>query len=259
MSKTTKIVIAVLAVLVLAGGYGVYWFLKDDAPAEVNLADAVGSVTDDTESTATTAATDETTDDTSDSGSAAADGIEGTWTAQSDPAGFDVNAGEGTFVGFRIAEELSGIGQTTAVGRTPDVTGEITIEGTTLTEATFEADMTTIVSNDSRRNGRIQSALETGDFPTATFTLTDPVDLGDAAESGDPVTVTASGELTIHGVTTPVEIELQAQLTGGTIVVVGSLDPLVFSDYGVEVPRSGIVVSVADEGIVEVQLLLTRS
>jgi hypothetical protein len=45
-------------------------------------------------------------------------------------------------------------------------------------------------------------------------------------------------------------------LVNGTVVVVGSID-IVFSDYGVEVPRGAVVLSVDDHGIMEFQLLLT--
>ena len=64
------------------------------------------------------------------------------------------------------------------MGRTGDVTGDFTIEGTTVTEASFEVDLTTITTNESRRDGRVQDALETSRFPTATFTLTEPLDAG---------------------------------------------------------------------------------
>jgi hypothetical protein len=57
-------------------------------------------------------------------------------------------------------------------------------------------------------------------------------------------------------VTQTVQFPLEAQLIGGTVVVVGSLD-IVFSDYDVEVPDSQIVVSVEDNGVLELQFLLT--
>jgi hypothetical protein len=41
-------------------------------------------------------------------------------------------------------------------------------------------------------------------------------------------------------------------------VVVGSLD-ITFADFGVEVPDAQIVLSVEDHGILELQLLLTKS
>ena len=62
---------------------------------------------------------------------------------------------------------------------------------------------------------------------------------------------------TIHGVTLPVTFPLQAQRVGDTIVVVGQLD-VVFADYGVELPTAPIVLSLADNGIVELQLFFTR-
>ena len=73
-----------------------------------------------------------------------------------------------------MAEELVSIGSTTAVGRTPEVTGSITIEGTTLTAAEIVADLTQIVSNESRRESAIQRTLGTGANPNATFVLTTP-------------------------------------------------------------------------------------
>ena len=67
--------------------------------------------------------------------------------------------------------------------------------------------------------------------------LTSPIDLGDAATTGAKTAVTATGDLTVHGVTKSVAFPLEAQLTGNNIVVVGSLDVL-FSDFGVTAPTS---------------------
>ena len=41
--------------------------------------------------------------------------------------------------------------------------------------------MTAITTNESRRDDKVQSALDTDEFPTATFVLTEPIELGDAA------------------------------------------------------------------------------
>ena len=51
--------------------------------------------------------------------------------------------------------------------------------------ATFEVDLTKITTNQSQRDSRVQSALETAEFPTATFTLGAPVPLGADAASGE--------------------------------------------------------------------------
>jgi polyisoprenoid-binding protein YceI len=251
MSKTVKLVLAAVVAFAVVAGAGIWWFLRDDAPDEVDLAAAVESVA--------ASDVDDTTGTAAGADPVAEDGIEGTWAVDTDTGTFNFeDSASGSYVGFRIAEELSSIGSTTAVGRTPEVTGEITIEGTTLTAATFEADMTAITTNESRRDSRVQSALETGQFPAAAFVLTEPVDVGAGADSGSAVSVTAVGDLTIHGVTRSVAIPLQAQRTGSTIVVVGQLD-IVFADYDVQIPSSPVVVSVEDNGIVEVQLLFTRA
>jgi polyisoprenoid-binding protein YceI len=244
MSKTWKIVLAVTVVLVVAVGGGIWWFLRDDAPAEVNLDDAAASVT------TTTAGSSATT-------ASGPESIDGTWTVDDSSGSFDFETATGTFAGFRIKEELSSIGSTTAVGRTGAVTGTATIAGDTLTAATFDVDTRTFTTNATQRDSRVQSALETGRFPTATFTLTQPVSLGSGAATGSDVSVTAVGNFTLHGVTTPVEVPIQARLVDRTIVLVGSFD-ITFSDYGVSVPKAPIVLSVADTGTVEMQLLLTK-
>lgn len=250
MSTRAKVLVGVVVAVVAIGGAGLWWFLRDDAPAEVSLDAAVESVGDGTGdgSSATTAGDDPATD---------ADGIAGTWVVDIDTGSFDFESATGTFAGFRIEEELATIGSTTAVGRTGDVDGSITIDGTILTDATFEVDLTTLTTNEARRDDRVQSALDTTAFPTATFALSEPVELGEAAADGGPVQVTAPGELTIHGVTQPVEVPIEAQLVDGTIALIGSVE-LTFSDFDVTVPSSPIVLSVSDTGTLEVQLLLVR-
>ena len=245
MSNAKKLIIAAVVVAVVAAG-GIFWFLRDDSPDEVSLESALEQVT------TTTAAEGS---DTTEAGGPTDN--TGTWNLDTETGEFDYESATGTFAGFRITEELTSIGDTEAVGRTGDVTGTLTIDGTQAIEATFQVDLTTITTNESRRDDRVQSALETGEFPTATFTLTEPIELGDAVPTGEAVSVTAVGDLEIHGVTQPVEFALDAQVKDGTLVVVGSTE-ITFSDFGVAVPEAPIVVSVSDTGTVEVQLLFTR-
>ena len=186
MSSRAKVLIAAAVIVVALVGGGLWWFLKDDAPDEVSLEDAVSQVEDD-------AATSTTATDTSDA--PAADGIDGTWTIDTESGEFDLESATGTFAGYRVEEELSTIGSNTAVGRTGDVTGSFTIEGSAVTEAEFEVDLTGLASDSGLRDGQAQNALGTSEFPTATFTLTEPLELGDGAASGDPVEVTATGDL----------------------------------------------------------------
>jgi polyisoprenoid-binding protein YceI len=243
MRTPLKLVLAAVLVVAIVAGAGIWWFFKDDAPDEVSLDSAIESVT------TTTAG---------DVDASATEGVAGSWTVDAASGDFDFESATGTFAGFRIQEELASIGSATAVGRTGGVSGTMTIDGTTVTDATFEVDLTSITTNEQRRDDRVQEALETSQFPTATFTLTEPIELGDGADGGEPVQVTAVGDLTIHGVTKSIEMPIEAQLVDGTIVVVGSTD-ILFSDYGVEVPESQIVLSVEDHGVLELQLLLVKA
>ena len=232
------------------------WFLQDDAPDEVAIDSAAAQVG--AEANGADSADDDASDAPSETDPPAADSDpSGTWSVDTSIGEFSFADSTGTFVGFRVEEELSSIGSTTAVGRTPAVSGTLTIDGSTISEVSIEADMTSITTDDSRRDNRVQGALNTAENPTATFVLTEPITLDEAAFEGEAVTLDAVGDLTINGVTQAVTFPLQAQLVDGTIVVVGSLD-VVFGDYDVEVPSAPIVVSAADNGPIELQLFFTR-
>ena len=162
-------------------------------------------------------------------------------------------------MGYWVVEQLASIGANTAVGRTPNVTGSMTVAGTRITDATIDADLTALQSNDQRRDGQLrQHGLETSQFPTATFKLSSPIDLGTVPTDGQEVSVTAKGQLTLHGVTKDVEIPLKAKLSGDIVAVTGTL-PIVFADYGIVPPSSFIVLSIEDHGQMELQLFFTKS
>ena len=276
---------AIVVVLAVLAGVGIWWFFRDDAPPAVDLEIAVSSVADedrddeadpiaaptaaetDPEPTAAPAATESaavptvapSTDEAAiEPTEDVVDLVSGKWTVDTSIGEFSYEDSTGTFVGFRVDEELASIGSTTAVGRTPVVSGSISIDGETVTSVTVEADMAAITTNDSRRDRPVQQALDTANFPTATFTLTEPIDLGSDPASGDPIATTAVGELTVHGITHSVEIALEAQLVNDIVVVIGTTE-VVFADYDVAVPRVPIVLSAEDHGIVELQLFFTRS
>ena len=162
---------------------------------------------------------------------------------------------EGSFAGYRVNEVLRNQ-DITVTGRTEDVTGELTVESLSLTEATITVDVAGIATDEGARDAYFRgTAMQADEFPTATFRLTEPV-LIEAPVAGVTQTVSAVGELTLHGVTRPVTVDLQAALTGAGGQVVGSI-PITFSDYGVEAPDLGFV-SVEDAGAVEFSLTLAQ-
>ena len=149
-----------------------------------------------------------------------------------------------------------------AVGRTEAVTGEITLEqgsdGARVTAASFEADLTQLRSDEERRDRALrQNGIETERFPTATFSVSEPINVPPAALAGDAVELTLPGDLTLHGVTKRVEIPAQARLVGGRIEVAGSLS-FPFSDFQIQPPRLGPVVSISDSGTMEFSLIFVR-
>jgi polyisoprenoid-binding protein YceI len=164
-----------------------------------------------------------------------------------------------SWVGYRVQEQLAGVGGHTAVGRTPKVTGSLTLSGSTVSAVSIAADLTVLVSDDPQRHDQLRrQAIQTDSFPTATFTLTGPIHLGTLPGDGTAVAVTGTGSLTIHGTSKTVQISLQAQRQGGIIAVAGSV-PIVFADYGFSGPNSFAVVSVNDHGTMELHLLLTHA
>lgn len=251
--------IAVAAVVgVVAVGAFLFWFFGRSTPDEVSLEGAVDALTSTT--TTTTVATgdgDASTTTTTEADTGAETGTDGTWVVDTSIGEFDFEEATTSFAGFRIDEELSGLGAVTAVGRTPVVSGTFTLDGSTMTSAFFEADLSQIVTNDSRRDNAARRALDVTEFPTATFTVTQPVDLSEIPAEGTPIGLTATGDLFIHGVTRTVDFPLEAQLVGDVIVVVGSIE-ITFADYDVTLPSAPIVLSVEESGILEVQFFLTK-
>jgi polyisoprenoid-binding protein YceI len=242
-----------LAVLAAAAAGTWYLFLRAPAPAEV----ALGA-----EPVATASASPEPTESATPGAMASADaaapaGLDGTWTVDPSIGSFDDFSG--SFVGYRVQEELVGVGAATAVGRTPEVTGSLTLDGTAITEATFEADLTTLQSDSGMRDGQLgRQGLETDTYPTATVVLGEPIELGSLPAEGDTVETTAIGDLTLHGVTQRVEIPVEARLADGVVTVVGSL-PIAFNDYGMTAPESMRVLSIDENGTMEFKLHFTQA
>ena len=222
--------IAALLLITVVGPFVYINFIKDDPPERLSL--------DDVSTTTVGEAGSSTT-----SGEAA--GIEGRWVVA-----------DGSTVGYRIQETLFGQGSE-AVGRSEGVTGEITIEGSTVTAGSFEVDMATFESSESQRDRQFENRImEVAEFPTAPFELTEPIELGAVPSNGEEVTTTATGDLTLHGVTRPVVIDLVSRLDGSTFAVDGSTT-ITFTDYGIDDPSGGPA-SVGEDGELEVLLVFGR-
>lgn len=178
--------------------------------------------------------------------STALDDLSGEWSVQS-----------GSYAGYRVDEVLNGA-DVTVTGRTEEVSGDLVIDGLTLSEATVTVDVASIATDNGNRDDYFRNdALETDQFPTATFVLTEPLEATSTPTPGEPQTVDVTGELTLHGVTNTVTAELEAVLNGEGGQVAGSI-PITFEDFGVTAPNLGFV-SVEPTGFVEFLLEVAPS
>jgi polyisoprenoid-binding protein YceI len=247
LSRRSPLVLVVVALLVLgaiaaAAGFG-YLFLRGPAPAPVGLGASPGA------SAAPFSAAPVPSGAASTLGS---DGLDGTWTIDQTIGSFSDFSD--SFVGYRVTETFTSQKANVAVGRTPQVSGTLTVAGSSITSVDISADLTRLKSDDDRRDGQLQrQAIQTGQFPTATFNLTTPIDLGSVPAEGQTIDATATGELTLHGVTKVVHVPIQAQLSGDVVTVTGSIE-IQFADYSIERPTSFLVLSIEDHGTVELQL-----
>jgi polyisoprenoid-binding protein YceI len=170
----------------------------------------------------------------------------GTWTV-----------GSGSTVGYRVNEVLLGQ-NATAVGRSDSVTGHITIQGTTVSAATFSVPMATVVSDKSQRNAQFDGRImDVSSYPTGTFTLTRPIALGTLPAVGVIKSYTATGNLTLRGHTRSVTFTLNAERTATTIEVQGSI-PVLFSDWDIANPSIGGFVTTQDHGLLEFLLVARK-
>ena len=175
----------------------------------------------------------------------------------------------GSVVGYRVKEQF--VGQTSsheAVARTGDVTGQVTIgqSGTSyqMTSANVTVQLANLASVDqvagynvTNRDRIVQRSLSVSSFPTAVFEA-QSVSLPAGAETGQTVTVSVPGRLTVHGVTKVVTATLQLRVSGSTAQIAGSI-PTNMTDYGISPPTSFIALSVEDHGTMELQLMFTHA
>jgi polyisoprenoid-binding protein YceI len=220
--------IVALAIAVVGGPFIFIHFVEGKAPSPLTLAPSARS-----SDQARTPSPSQTNGDPS--------GPSGAW-----------NVATGSIVGYRVSEVLLGQSNT-AVGRTSSITGSMTVSGTTITAATFTVDMTTLTSDQTRRDGQFNGRImDTATYPTATFTLTQPIKLGSIPAQGAQRTFQATGDLLLHGVTTSVTFQVTGRYTGSAVQVLGSI-PITFADWNIPNPSFGPVTT-EDHGVLEFSL-----
>jgi polyisoprenoid-binding protein YceI len=218
---------ALIVLVAILGPYVYIHFIEGPAPAKLELPKSSGTTT-------------------SSSPGAVATALNGSW-----------NVGTGSMAGYRVQEVL--IGQnSTAVGRTSKIWGSMTIAGSTVTKAAFTVDMASVVSDQSERNARFDgSIMDVSQYPTATLTLSVPIDLGSIPAEGTVAHDNAVGNLAMHGVTRSVSFAVAAERSGSAIDVLADV-PITFSEWNIANPSIAGFVTTANTGTLEVLLHLTQ-
>jgi polyisoprenoid-binding protein YceI len=217
-ARVVGLAVVVVAVALVASGYAVLALTGDDAPPPPRL-----------------------------QGTPAQEGA-----APAAPGRWHPVAPAGSFVGYRVDERYLGVGVRTAVGRTSAVMGSVTVNGDRVEGADLRADMTTLHSDQARRDDALRSrAIETDRYPSARFTLAGPVALGARPRQ-------AKGTLTLHGRRAAIAVAVRGQrLSGDRLELVGSA-PIRFATFAIEPPSVAGLVTVSDHGLLEFRLVLAR-
>jgi polyisoprenoid-binding protein YceI len=178
--------------------------------------------------------------------------IPGAWTVASK-----------SVAGYRVREQLAFVqAPSDAVGRTSQITGSVSINGSatalSVSAATFTVNVQSLTSDQQMRDNRLQiMGLESSRYPNATFVLSSPVPLPANAASGAEIHVSLTGALTIHGTTKTETIPVQAWISGSQIEVVGSIT-FPWGDFNMQTPNVAGFVTVDGTATMEFDLFLKR-
>jgi len=229
LSRKIIAAIAVLAIGAVAGPWVYINLIKEDAPEALTLEPSTSTFAPES---STTIAVESTTT------IAPASTIDGEWKVVAE-----------SIVGYRVKETIVGQ-KTEGVGRTSEIIGSLTIVDEQVTAAEFTVDMTTLKSDSTRRDRQVNTRiLDTVSFPTATFTLKEPITLTPEALAGSDFSVDTTGTLTLRGVTKDIDLTLIARLVDDVIEVNGSIQ-IVFTDWSIPDPSISSII-VVDRGLLE--------
>src|SRR4051812_33188428 len=243
MSKRGKLLgaLGVLAIAGIIGAGALYYFvIRNDSPDAVSIDNAINATRNGSQGGSTSGLTGDDRDKA----------LAGTWR---------VVPGANSFVGYRVQEELAGVGSATAVGRSNGVEGTLQFDGDKITAVQGNAHLTPLKRDKAPRDGQLKrQAIETDKFPNATFALSSPINIKDVPDAGSKLTQDVKGKLTLHGVTKDVTLSVQGVIDNNQVIVVGSTT-IQFADYNIQKPQAQAVLGVDDKGVMEFQLVFAKA
>lgn len=162
-----------------------------------------------------------------------------------------------TSVGFTFFEILPSDRRETS-GSTQAVEGYATIEEGTLKAGEITVDMAEVSTDNERRDINVRTKiLNTNQYPTATFSVTEPADVSRVPGDGTPGKVTLDGEMEIRGETRPLSHEFDVLRDGDRLILSG--DVLIDRhEYGVESPDF-VAAKIDDTGELNIRIALEKN
>jgi len=147
-----------------------------------------------------------------------------------------------------------------AKGSTHDIAGTLflTPDGLQLDPSqpsTFTVNLTTLASDKSQRDRRVQNqALETGQYPTATFTVKSVTGYDPGKAAGDEQSLKLTGTMDLHGVQKEITWDVKARRQGNVITALATVT-FKYGDFNIPVLNIAGFVSVQDNVTLQVQIV----
>jgi polyisoprenoid-binding protein YceI len=241
--------LAIVAAVVIAGA-GWWFFIREDNDLKTNAPDIPADLAQRTPSSSATA-----------SGGTPAAGTTSTSGGQAYTILSDRSE-----AAYYADENLASVGlPSTAKGSTSDITGTfyLTADGLDLEPSqasSFTVDLRTLKSDKDMRDRRVQNdALQTSQFPTATFTASSVTGYDASLAEGVEQTLMLTGMLDLHGVQKEVTWVVKARRQGDVITALATLENVPYSDFNITPPNIAGFVSVEDDVTLQVEIVAQRT
>ncbi len=148
-----------------------------------------------------------------------------------------------------------------AVGTSTAVSGSVVIaaDGSIAADQSqITVDLNKLTSDQSRRDNFMKSdTLQVSRYPTATFVPREAPGLPSPLPTSGQLTFQLLGDLTVHGVTKPVTWQITAQFAASTVSGDATANVNI-TDFGMQPPKAGPVLSIEDALILELAFSAAR-
>lgn len=149
-----------------------------------------------------------------------------------------------------------------AIGKTSAVSGSIALDASGAivpAQSKIQVDLRTLKSDQDRRDQFIQgNVLQTSQYPYAVFVPTRAPGLTWPLPTSGSAKFTMDGTMTVHGTSQPMTWDVAVTYGAGTVTG-SATTPFKFSQFGMEAPKVGPVLSVEDGGSLAIQFTAKES